>query len=68
MSTDADVKHSPGSATETAGPEKKATNGSHWKQNEEHVLPHNRLGIVFTGLMLTTFLAALDQVGPYHAL
>ena len=36
--------------------------GQSWKQNEEHVLPHNRLGIVFFGLMSCTFLAALDQV------
>lgn len=34
----------------------------HWKDNEEHVLPKNRLGIVFFGLMACTFLAALDQV------
>ncbi|EIN07242.1 MFS general substrate transporter [Punctularia strigosozonata HHB-11173 SS5] len=63
MSSDADVKK-PQPAPPTAPnnpPEKKAGNGAHWKQNEEHVLPHNRLGIVFTGLMLTTFLAALDQ-------
>lgn len=36
--------------------------GQSWKANEEHVLPHNRLGIVFFGLMSCTFLAALDQV------
>ncbi|KAI6144820.1 MFS general substrate transporter [Pisolithus thermaeus] len=35
--------------------------GSSWKQNEEHVLPKNRLGIVFFGLMCSVFLAALDQ-------
>ncbi|EKM55449.1 uncharacterized protein PHACADRAFT_256078 [Phanerochaete carnosa HHB-10118-sp] len=35
--------------------------GQSWKQNEEHVLPHNRIGIVFFGLMACTFLAALDQ-------
>lgn len=36
--------------------------GQAWKQNEEHVLPKNNLGIVFFGLMSCTFLAALDQV------
>lgn len=36
--------------------------GQSWKQGEEHVLPHNRIGIVFFGLMACTFLAALDQV------
>ena len=35
----------------------------HWKEGEEHVLPENRLGIVFAGLMACVFLAALDQVG-----
>ena len=36
--------------------------GASWKANEEHVLPKNRLWIVFLGLMACTFLAALDQV------
>jgi hypothetical protein len=31
------------------------------KTNEEVVLPKNRIFIVFIGLMLTVFLAALDQ-------
>ncbi|CAL1704737.1 unnamed protein product [Somion occarium] len=35
--------------------------GQSWKAGEEHVLPKNRLGIVFFGLMSCTFLAALDQ-------
>ncbi|KAI0748099.1 MFS amino acid permease [Daedaleopsis nitida] len=35
--------------------------GEHWKKNEEHVLPKNRMSLVFTGLMACTFLAALDQ-------
>lgn len=34
----------------------------HCKQGEEHVLPKNRLGFVFAGLMACVFLAALDQV------
>jgi hypothetical protein len=41
--------------------------GESWKASEEHVLPHNRLGIVFFGLMSCTFLAALDQVRYYRA-
>jgi len=31
------------------------------KNNEEVVIPKNRLVVVFIGLMLATFLAALDQ-------
>src|SRR6266849_10972091 len=36
--------------------------GASWKANEQHVLPPNRLWIVFPGLMCCVFLAALDQV------
>ncbi|KAF8485604.1 major facilitator superfamily domain-containing protein [Gautieria morchelliformis] len=32
-----------------------------WKANEQHVVPHNNMPLVFFGLMMTTFLAALDQ-------
>lgn len=42
-----------------AAPEEKQQKS--WR-NEEQVLPENRLGIVFLGLMATVFLAALDQV------
>ncbi|KAH9928566.1 MFS amino acid permease [Epithele typhae] len=35
--------------------------GASWKANEEHVLPKNRMGIVFAGLMCCIFLAALDS-------
>lgn len=35
--------------------------GASWKANETQHLPKNRLGVVFIGLMLTVFLAALDQ-------
>ncbi|KAI9574223.1 MFS general substrate transporter [Boletus coccyginus] len=35
--------------------------GASWKDKEEHVVPKNRLTIVFLGLMCTVFLAALDQ-------
>ncbi|KAJ7755212.1 MFS amino acid permease [Mycena metata] len=31
------------------------------KEDDEHVLPHNNLLLVFVALMLTAFLAALDQ-------
>lgn len=43
-------------------PHAKQAPGESWKNNEEHVLPKNRLGIVFAGLMCCIFLAALDQV------
>jgi hypothetical protein len=36
--------------------------GASWKQNEEHIVPKNRIGVVFFGLMCCVFLAALDQV------
>ncbi|KAG9226121.1 hypothetical protein CCMSSC00406_0005032 [Pleurotus cornucopiae] len=39
----------------------KAKHGSTWKNDETHVLPQNRLPIVFAGLMATVFLAAMDQ-------
>ncbi|KAG8217929.1 MFS general substrate transporter [Butyriboletus roseoflavus] len=42
-------------------PAEKAQPGASWKDKEEHVLPKNRLSIVFFGLMCTMFLAALDQ-------
>ncbi|KIJ41235.1 hypothetical protein M422DRAFT_68286 [Sphaerobolus stellatus SS14] len=35
--------------------------GAEWKAHEQHVLPHNNIPLVFFGLMMTTFLAALDQ-------
>ncbi|KAJ3732293.1 MFS general substrate transporter [Lentinula guzmanii] len=35
--------------------------GQSWKENETHVLPHNRLPLVFLGFMCTIFLAAMDQ-------
>ena len=34
----------------------------HWKQGEEHIIPKNRMSLVFSGLMCCVFLAALDQV------
>ncbi|KAA1469513.1 MFS amino acid permease [Dentipellis sp. KUC8613] len=47
--------------SKSQAPETKPQPGSHWKDNEQHVLPKNRLWIVFSGLMACTFLAALDQ-------
>lgn len=41
--------------------EKKHTVRTGDKSNEEVIIPKNRLFIVFIGLMLTVFLAALDQ-------
>ncbi|KAG9008439.1 hypothetical protein FRB94_013263 [Tulasnella sp. JGI-2019a] len=35
--------------------------GANWKANEVHEIPENNLWIVFPGLMLAVFLAALDQ-------
>ncbi|KJA27390.1 hypothetical protein HYPSUDRAFT_35275 [Hypholoma sublateritium FD-334 SS-4] len=35
--------------------------GASWKNDETHLLPHNRLPIVFAGLMACVFLAAIDQ-------
>ncbi|KAI0709211.1 MFS amino acid permease [Earliella scabrosa] len=51
------------SAPRPSDPEKgaKTKPGGHWKANEEHVLPNNRMSLVFTGLMACVFLAALDQ-------
>ncbi|KAF7973419.1 hypothetical protein HWV62_15227 [Athelia sp. TMB] len=51
-------------ADDVAGPapaEKKAKPGQSWKAGEQHVLPKNRMGLVFTGLCLSVFLAAIDQ-------
>jgi hypothetical protein len=36
--------------------------GAGWKENEQHILPKNRIGIVFLGLCCCIFLAAIDQV------
>ncbi|KAH8927769.1 MFS general substrate transporter [Atractiella rhizophila] len=35
--------------------------GAKWRESERQVLPENRLWIVLAGLILATFLAALDQ-------
>ncbi|KAG1843412.1 major facilitator superfamily domain-containing protein [Suillus tomentosus] len=41
--------------------EAKERPGASWKKAEEHVIPKNRLGIVFIGWMCTIFLVAIDQ-------
>jgi MFS family permease len=41
--------------------EKKAEPGASWKTDETHVIPKNRLPIVFAGFVACIFLAALDQ-------
>ncbi|KAF8831183.1 hypothetical protein HHX47_DHR1000095 [Lentinula edodes] len=48
----------PGTALTTTG---KKEPGQSWKENETHVLPQNRLPLVFLGFMCTIFLAAMDQ-------
>ena len=35
--------------------------GAAWKENEEHHLPENRIYVVFSGLCLCVFLAALGE-------
>ncbi|TCD71968.1 hypothetical protein EIP91_000100 [Steccherinum ochraceum] len=35
--------------------------GATWRTNDEHVVPHNNMFLVYSALMLTLFLAALDQ-------
>lgn len=57
---DTQLSPEPAAAAASGKPQKHAP-GQSWKEGEEHVLPHNRLGIVFFGLMSCTFLAALDQ-------
>ncbi|KAG9318912.1 MFS amino acid permease [Chiua virens] len=47
--------------TQNDSPAEKVQPGAAWKDKEEHVLPKNRLGIVFFGLMCSIFLATLDQ-------
>ncbi|KAI6162553.1 major facilitator superfamily domain-containing protein [Pisolithus thermaeus] len=49
------------SPMQTEKPRGRALPGASWQDKEEHVLPKNRLGIVFLGLMCSVFLAALDQ-------
>ncbi|KAB5590111.1 MFS transporter [Ceratobasidium theobromae] len=40
---------------------RKSKPGETWKGAEVHKIPHNNLTLVFPGLMLTVFLAAMDQ-------
>lgn len=56
-------------AQSTAQKSEKAEPGASWKMNEQQVVPYNRLGFVFAGLMCCIFLAAIDQVrAPFRVL
>lgn len=55
MDKDSDTKKPAVAAKEKRPP------GASWKDGEKHVVPHNNMLLVFSGLMCTTFLAALDQ-------
>ncbi|KAG9127819.1 hypothetical protein FRC07_008829 [Ceratobasidium sp. 392] len=56
-----DAKTLDATAEVEKAPVKKAKPGEAWKQDEVHKIPHNNLKLVFPGLMLTVFLAAMDQ-------
>ncbi|KAJ3814948.1 MFS general substrate transporter [Lentinula aff. lateritia] len=56
--TDQKKEAVPGTTLTTTG---KKEPGQSWKENETHVLPQNRLPLVFLGFMCTIFLAAMDQ-------
>ncbi|KAF7331534.1 Membrane transporter [Mycena kentingensis (nom. inval.)] len=45
----------------SAPPPPVAEKKKHAREDDEHVLPHNNLILVFIALMMTAFLAALDQ-------
>ncbi|THH07185.1 hypothetical protein EW146_g9393, partial [Bondarzewia mesenterica] len=53
---DVDVKEELASAKQDS-----AAPGQSWRNDQQQVLPHNNLPLVFCSLMLTVFLAALDQ-------
>ncbi|KAH8109974.1 MFS general substrate transporter [Phellopilus nigrolimitatus] len=56
-----DVEKTPLPEDSSLSPTAKAEPGASWKAKEKHVLPRNRIFVVFSGLMLCVFLAALDQ-------
>ena len=52
-----------GPTTDTTSTQaRKQKPGASWKASERHVLPENRLWIVFPGLCLCVFLAALGMI------
>ena len=51
---------SPTPAAPANAPKRKP--GAAWKELEEHHLPENRIYIVFSGLMMCVFLAALGKL------
>lgn len=54
-----------GTPAETLVDEKKAKPGEAWKANEEHIVPHNNIPLVFCALMLTLFLVRLADTWIY---
>lgn len=58
---DATRVSSPQEETVAAPSQSQPKAGKHWLQNDEHVIPKNNLWVVFTGLMLSVALSALDQ-------
>ncbi|KAF8637399.1 hypothetical protein AX17_002894 [Amanita inopinata Kibby_2008] len=61
MSSDLPGTNADNSPLPQNGQDPKSKPGASWKAAEIHRLPENRLSVVFFGLMLSTFLAALDQ-------
>ena len=55
---DSEKKSAPASPTDVS---EKRKPGAAWKDKEEHHLPENRIYIVFSGLCLCVFLAALGE-------
>ncbi|KDQ21898.1 hypothetical protein BOTBODRAFT_26305 [Botryobasidium botryosum FD-172 SS1] len=53
--------HSSVDATPMPGEKRKSKPGEGWKEQEVHQVPDNNLYIIFPGLMLAMFLAAMDQ-------
>lgn len=51
--------HGDATAARTSADAAKRKPGAAWKDAEEHHLPENRIYVVFSGLMLCVFLAAL---------
>ncbi|KAF7318122.1 Membrane transporter [Mycena chlorophos] len=69
MSTPASTTAGPDEKKAEAQPESQAPAAAKaTKENEEHLVPHNNMPIVFFGLMMTSFLAALDQTIVANAL
>ena len=63
-----DIQETPVPAPDPTAPVQthKQKPGAAWKANEQHVLPENRLWLVFPGLMLCVFLAALGRCATHY--